>query len=106
VSQRESWMKKMRERDIEKRFVDEVKKIGGRCAKWVSPGWSGVPDRIVLMPGGKMYFVELKAPGETERALQTRRQAQLREMGFTVYGSVDSFEKIEKIIKEILTSQT
>ena len=51
------------EKDIEKRLVREVKKLGGLCLKWVSPGNSGVPDRIVLMPGGKAIFVELKRPG-------------------------------------------
>lgn len=54
----------MREKDIERKFVAEVKKRGGICPKWVSPGFDGMPDRIALLPGGKSGFVEAKAPGE------------------------------------------
>ena len=50
----------MRERDIEKLLVEEVKKLGGRAYKWVSPGNDGVPDRIVVFPGKAPVFVELK----------------------------------------------
>ena len=48
------------EKDIEKYLVDGVKKMGGLCLKWVCPGNDGVPDRIVIMPGGRVWFVELK----------------------------------------------
>ena len=91
----------MLESGIEARLKDRVKQIGGRCVKWISPGWSGVPDRIVLMPEGRIVFVELKQAGKKERPLQQRRQAQLREMGFTVYETVDSYEKIEQIIEDL-----
>lgn len=50
------------ERDIERALVRRVKKAGGYCLKWVCPGWAGVPDRIVLLPGGRVVFVELKRP--------------------------------------------
>ena len=50
------------EKDIERALVEKVKKRGGYCLKWVCPGWTGVPDRIVLLPGGKVVFVELKRP--------------------------------------------
>ena len=50
----------MRERDVEKILVGEVKRLGGRAYKWVSPGNDGVPDRIVIFPGRKPVFVELK----------------------------------------------
>ena len=63
----------MMERAIEQHFVAETKKRGGLALKFVSPGMDGVPDRIVLMPGGKMAFVELKAPGKAPRPLQQRR---------------------------------
>lgn len=50
------------EKDIEKKLRQKVERLGGFCLKWVCPGWSGVPDRIVLLPGGRIHFVELKRP--------------------------------------------
>ena len=50
------------EKEIEANLVKMVKHHGGLCLKWVCPGWAGVPDRIVLLPGGKVIFVELKRP--------------------------------------------
>ncbi len=50
------------EKEIEAKLVDVVNRYGGLCLKWVCPGWAGVPDRIVLLPGGKVIFVELKRP--------------------------------------------
>lgn len=50
------------EKDIERKLRILVEQHGGRCLKWVCPGWSGVPDRIVLLPGGRVIFVELKRP--------------------------------------------
>ena len=50
------------EKDLESRLVSIVKARGGVCLKWVCPGWAGVPDRIVLLPGGRIYFIELKRP--------------------------------------------
>lgn len=73
------------EKEIEQKLVAEVKMMGGICPKWVSPGLNGVPDRIVLLPDGKIAFVELKAPGKKPRALQRRRHAELRHLGFQVY---------------------
>ena len=52
----------MLEKDIEAKLVKMVKQTGGLCLKWVCPGWSGVPDRIVLLPGGRVIFVEMKRP--------------------------------------------
>ena len=74
----------MLEKSIEKKLADAVKKRGGLAPKFVSPGLDGMPDRIVLMPGGRLAFVEVKAPGKKLRPLQEARHRKLRELGFTV----------------------
>jgi hypothetical protein len=73
-----------RESLIEKHLVAEVKKAGGVAFKFVSPGRRSVPDRIVLLPGGRLVFVECKAPGKPPRADQLREHERLRALGFTV----------------------
>lgn len=90
----------MRENTIERKLVVETKKRGGLALKFVSPGIDGVPDRIVLLHGGCMAFVELKAPGKTLRPLQQRRKEQLESLGFHVY-VVDGTEQIGGILDEI-----
>ena len=90
----------MRERNLERRLVKAVKNMGGLAMKFVSPGMAGVPDRLVLLPGGKMAFVEMKAPGEKPKPLQRLRHAQIRDLGFRVY-MVDSVEQIGEILSEI-----
>ena len=74
----------MRERDIERHFVSEVKKRGGIAWKFTSPGTDGVPDRIVIFPG-LICFVELKAPGQKMRPLQEKRKQEIEKMGFQVF---------------------
>ena len=74
----------MLEKDIEKYLRDQVKKLGGKAYKFVSPGNSGVPDRMVCLPGGRIYFVELKAPGKKPTVLQLRQMKLLRDLGFNV----------------------
>lgn len=93
----------MLERTIEQRLVEAVRKAGGLCPKFVSPGWDGVPDRIVLLPGGKMGFVELKAPGQKLRPLQRRRREQLECLGFRVF-VIDGVEQIGGVLHEILSA--
>ncbi|EFB2576639.1 VRR-NUC domain-containing protein [Escherichia coli] len=85
-----------RESLIEKHLVAEVKKAGGVAFKFVSPGRRSVPDRIVLLPGGRLVFVECKAPGKAPRADQLREHERLRELGFTVV-ELDS-KNLEEII--------
>ena len=90
----------MREKAIESKLVKAVKSMGGLAPKFVCPGLDGVPDRLVLLPGGNMAFIELKAPGETMRPLQVRRKRQLESLGFLVY-CIDSPEQIGGILSEI-----
>lgn len=90
----------MRESVIERKLVTEVKKRGGLAVKFVSPGLDGVPDRLVLFPGGKMAFVELKAPGKNMRPIQERRARQLTALGFRVY-CVNNNEMIGGVLDEI-----
>ncbi|WP_249926196.1 VRR-NUC domain-containing protein [Escherichia coli] len=73
-----------RESLIEKHLVAEVKKAGGVAFKFVSPGRRSVPDRIVLLPGGRIVFVECKSPGKPPRPDQLRTHERLRKLGFTV----------------------
>ena len=69
------------EKDIEKMLTEGVKKMGGRCLKWVSPGNDGVPDRIVIMPGGRIWFVELKDDGGQLSELQKYWRKVLSDLG-------------------------
>lgn len=89
-----------REKETEKKLIRSVKNMGGMALKFVSPGFDGVPDRIVLLPHGKIAFVELKAEGEKLRPLQVRRKRQLESLGFSVY-CVDSTEQIREVLKKM-----
>lgn len=90
----------MTEKYIEQKLVRAVKERGGIAPKFVSPGLDGVPDRIVLLPMGRIAFVELKAPGRKMRPLQVRRKRQLEGLGFLVY-CVDGVEQIGGVLDEI-----
>lgn len=91
---------KMRERDIESYLVREVKKLGGRAYKWVSPGNDGVPDRIVIMPNKPPVFVELKTRDGQMTDLQRVQLKRLLSLGqdvLVLYGKED----VEHFIKEL-----
>ena len=90
----------MREKQIEQRLVKAVKARGGLCPKLVSPGTDGMPDRMVLLPKGRIGFVEVKAPGKKPRPLQQRRHEQLRDLGFTV-SVLDDPEQIPEILDKV-----
>ena len=93
----------MREKQIESKLVIEVKKIGGIAPKLVSPGFDGMPDRLVLLPDGHIAFVELKAPGKKPRPLELARHRLLRSLGFRVY-VIDDAEQIGGMLDEIRAS--
>lgn len=73
------------EKDIERKLRVTVAKLGGQCLKWVCPGWVGVPDRIILLPGGRIIFAEIKRPkGGKISPMQTFWRNRLQGLGFTV----------------------
>lgn len=74
----------MLEKEIERKLKEEARRRDGIAIKFTSPGLSGVPDRLVLMPGGKMGFVEVKAPGKSPRPLQIARRRQMERLGACV----------------------
>ena len=91
----------MLEKQIEKKLVDAIRQLGGMCPKFVSPGMDGMPDRLILMPGGHLAFAELKAPGKKPRPLQLHRHDQLRSLGFQVF-VVDAPEQIGEVLHALL----
>ena len=92
----------MREKTIEKKLILAIKDMGGIAPKFISPGFDGMPDRIVLLPGGRMGFVEVKAPGKVPRPLQEARHRMLRRLGFQVY-LLDAVDQIGGILDAICT---
>lgn len=92
----------MRENFIEKTLRTQVIKRGGLCEKWTS-GTAGWPDRIILLPGGKIGFVELKAPGKKPRPLQTHRHNQLRDLGM-IFHIIDNVSQIGGVLDDIQNS--
>ena len=93
----------IRESEIERHLAVSVKKLGGMAVKFVSPGLDGVPDRIVLLPGRKIAFVELKTPGKKTRPLQEKRKRQLEGLGFPVY-VIDGLGQIGGVLDEICSA--
>ena len=94
----------MIESKIEKRFKDQVRRRGGKAFKFISPGEAGMPDRIVILPGGVVVFAELKAPGKDLRPLQEFQVKQLRQMGVKVF-KIDSEEAIQDFIREVFEDE-
>lgn len=93
----------MREKIIEQKFREAVRNAGGMAVKFTSPGLDGMPDRLALLPGGRMAFVEVKAPGKKPRPLQETRHRMLRRLGFKVY-ILDDEGQIGGIVDEIRTT--
>lgn len=90
----------MLESQIEKKFREMIESHGGRCYKWTSQGQAGVPDRIVLLPGGRISFVELKKPGGVVSKLQRKQMSRLEALGFCCYvvglGGAKDIAKFER----------
>lgn len=90
----------MRESTLERRLVREVERIGGLAPKWTSPGNRGVPDRLIILPGGRTVYVEMKAPGKPLEPLQEKWARTLRKLGHEVY-KIDSLDDIDQFIQEV-----
>lgn len=93
----------MREKIVEEHLVKAIRLMGGLAPKFVSPGFDGVPDRLLLLPNGCMAFAELKAPGKQLRPLQKRRKRQLEALGFRVF-VIDNTDQIGGVLDELSTT--
>lgn len=93
----------MREKTIEQKLVKAAKAMDGVALKFVSPGYDGMPDRLVLLPGGKLGFVEVKRHGEKPRPLQEARHGLLQWLGFRVF-VIDDAAQIGGMLDEIRAS--
>lgn len=90
----------MRENIIEQTLTREVSKTGALALKFVTPTMTGVPDRIILTPGGRVIFVEVKAPGKKPRPIQIRRHNQLRDLGYEVH-VIDSITQAKELARAL-----
>ena len=90
----------MLEKDVERLLKKPIESMGGLCLKLVCPAFTGVPDRMILLPGAHVVFVETKAPGKKERPRQEFVQSLFRRLGFSVYSTVDSAAKVAAVIDE------
>lgn len=93
----------MREKTLERKLVAAVKAMGGIAPKFISPGFDGMPDRLVLLPPGRIAFVEVKRHGQKPRPLQETRHGMLRRLGFKVYVLYDEGQ-IGGMLDEISTA--
>lgn len=90
----------MQERTIEEYLRDRVKAAGGRAYKFVSPGNTGVPDRMILLPGGRIIFAELKAPGKKPSPVQKLQHEKIKKLGFEVL-VIDNKTAVDELISRI-----
>ena len=93
----------MREKELERKLVKAVKSMGGICPKFTSPGFDGMPDRLVLLPKNRIAFVEVKRHGKLPTTLQLSRHGMLQKLGFAVY-VLDCDANIEEVLREIQTT--
>lgn len=87
----------MVEKELERKLKKRVEELGCLCLKFESPGYTGVPDRIILLPGGSVVFVEMKAPGRKERPRQKLVHRIFRMLGFKVMSPIDSEAGIDQV---------
>ena len=87
------------EKAVERKLVEGVRELGGMAIKMLTDQFSGLPDRLVLLPSGRVLFVELKTTGQKPRKLQVSVHNALRAIGFRVE-VVDTIEGVKKLLKE------
>lgn len=87
-----------KEKNLESRLRDRVKQLGGWSIKLLSLHISGLPDRLCLLPGGKLFFAEIKTTNKKPRKIQLVVHNKLRDLGFKVY-VIDSTEKIKEALR-------
>lgn len=90
----------MKECAVEKHLISVTQACGGICLKFISPGIAGVPDRIIILPGGKIGFAEMKAPGKKPRRLQRNVLRKLYRLGCIVC-VIDNLKSAENFIRRL-----
>lgn len=90
------------EKTVEEYLRRRVQAEGGLALKLTCPGFTGVPDRLILMPGGRAYFAETKDAGRKPTARQARVHGQLRDLGFEVFVP-DSKTAVDGMMREVMT---
>lgn len=90
----------MNEKLIEKKLRERAKKMGGIALKFLPYFWVGAPDRLILLPGAKVYWVETKSTGDNLRPVQQTRKKQLEKLGFKVF-KIDSQESLDQFFEEV-----
>ena len=90
----------MLEREVEQALVHQVRTAGGIAPKLTSPNNAGMPDRLIILPQGKVCFIEVKAPGKKPRPLQLRQMDRLTNLGCMVR-TLDHPNQIPELIHEI-----
>lgn len=95
------------EKEIEKKLIALIERYGGNCLKWVCPGWSGVPDRIALLPGGGVLFIETKRPvGGRFSKMQVWWQRRLTDLGMDYWrvSNFDDLQDLDRYLAEYMKS--
>ena len=91
----------MSEKQIEQYLRKRVEELGGWAPKFISPGNAGAPDRLIILRGGRIVFVELKSPGETSTPIQRYQQHRLKRLGCIVYADVDSKSAVDEMLERL-----
>ena len=89
----------MLEKEVERKLIQPIRNMGGLCLKFETPGYTGMPDRIILLPGAHLVFVETKQRGKKERARQVLVQEIFRKLGFMVFSSIDTPAKVAQVVE-------